>query len=116
MNRKMRRMLEKKGGVIADMMKEMEEGGMLDELDNGTVMKLLKDKSLKVVLKLMRKHRNDEGTTICPTCHQKTHYKGVISRCECCGEWGIVEEIVGEEVDERLYQVVDIMNQSNKNE
>lgn len=101
-------MLEKKGGVIAEMLKEMEAGGMLDELDNGTALTLLKSPAFRNIAKLIRKHKDDVGTTICPECGKETHYKGLISRCEECGKYIVGEDLGGE--NQELKQVLDVMN------
>ena len=116
MNRKMRRMLAKKGGNIEGLMNNPEVASLLDGVNVSEMRKLMKDPRTKDMYKVLKKYKKETGTCICPECGKEMHYKGALCTCEHCGKFVVVEDLCGDELedDSQLHEVLQILNSSSK--
>lgn len=115
MNRKMRRMLAKNGGKMEGLMNNPEFASLMDGLNFKTIKTLMKDPENKKLFDLLKKHKKEEGTCVCPECGKEMHYKGALCTCEHCGKFVVVKEICGDEIEDnaKLKEVMEVLNSTN---
>lgn len=115
MNRKMRRMLAKNGGKMEGLMNNPEFSSLMDGLNFKTIKTLMKDPENKKLFDLLKKHKKEERTCVCPECGKEMHYKGALCTCEHCGKFVVVKEICGDEIEDnvKLKEVMEVLNSTN---
>lgn len=73
---------------MEELMSNSEIASLMDGLNFKTIKTLMKDSENIKLFDLLKKHKKEEGTCVCPECGKEMYCKGALCTCEHCGKFG----------------------------